>query len=151
VPGDPFSDCPYLGPGMVPTWLPVDVQLPASGRGPGPPIGTAAGHGAPVELHGETSTAQHDADIDATASEHLTLRFVPVYVTPTIVLGNVSSERVGSDGSIGVPVTCPKGEKPGCSGSVALAIDLAGADAARTAALPPASPHARSCARNLRW
>jgi len=136
VPDDPFTDCPYLGPGLAPTWLPVDVLLPPSGWGPGPPIGSAAGHGMPVELHGETSTDQHDADIDASANEHLTLRFVPVYVTPTIVLGNVTSERVGSDGSIGVPITCPSGEKPGCSGTVALAIDVAGASAVRAAAVP---------------
>ena len=125
TPGDPFSDCPFLGPGMFPTWQALDIALPLSGWGPPPPIGSAHGEGLPVQLQGETSTQQHDADIDATASERLTLRFAPLYVTPTIVLGDVASEQVGSDGAIGVPVSCPTGEKPGCRGTVTLAIDVA--------------------------
>jgi hypothetical protein len=128
APNDPFNDCPYLGSGVFPTWTPADVLIPPSGWGPPPPIGTA--NGLPVELHGEATSQQHDADLDASVSEHLTLRFLPLYVTPTIVVGDVSSERVSSDGAIGVPVTCPKGEKPGCSGTVALVIDVATASAA---------------------
>jgi hypothetical protein len=130
VPGDPFSDCPYLGPGMLPTVLPADVLLPMNGWGPGPPIGSAVGHGLPVELHGQASAEQHDAHLDATANEHISLRFLPLFVTPTVVLGDVSSEHLSSDGSIGVPVSCPKGEKPGCAGTVALAIDIATASSA---------------------
>jgi hypothetical protein len=97
---------------MVPSWMPVDVALPLSARGPPPPIGSARGLGIPIELQGEASTEHHDTEIDATASEHVTLRFHALFVAPTIVLGNVASERVGADGAIGVPVSCPSGEKP---------------------------------------
>lgn len=44
---------------------------------------------------------------------------------PVVVLGNVASERVGADGAIGVPVSCPSGEKPGWRGRIALAVDVA--------------------------
>jgi hypothetical protein len=125
APDDPFTDCPYLGSGVIPTWLPVDVNLPPSGWGPPPPIGSARGTGLPIELHGEATSSQHDADLDASVNENVTLRFVAVFVAPTIVLGDVSSERVSSDDTIGVPVSCPKGEQPGCRGTVALAIDVA--------------------------
>jgi hypothetical protein len=131
TPGDPYMDCPFLGPGVYPQWTAMDIPLPLSGWGPGPPIGTGMPTG--VELSGHATDSQHDQDLDEDANAHLTLRFSPVYVVPTIVLGDVSSERVAPDGSIGVPVTCPKKEKPGCSGTVSLGIDPsigAGASAA---------------------
>jgi hypothetical protein len=141
VGGDPFTDCPYIGSNAFPTWSPVYVALPLSGWGPAPPIGTARGIGLPVELEGQATSQQHDADVDGSTNEHLTLRFTPIYVAPTIILGNVSSERVNSDGAIGVPVTCPTGEKSGCSGTVSLAIDVAAASsgAARAVARTPGS------------
>jgi hypothetical protein len=130
VGGDPFMDCPYLGSNAFPTWSPISIPLPLSGWGPTLPIGTAPGIGLPVELSGHTTTQQNDADVDGSTSEHLTLRFTPLYVVPTIVLGNVSAEHVSSNGTISVPVTCPKGERSGCSGTVSLAIDVATASSA---------------------
>jgi hypothetical protein len=124
IPGNPYQDCPYLGSGVFPDWLPLDVFMPLSGWGPPPPVGTGHGPGIPVQLDGHTSDSHHDQDLDWTASEQLTLRFVPVTVTPTIVLGDVSNEAVSPAGGVGIPVTCPKRETPHCSGSVELALDI---------------------------
>jgi hypothetical protein len=119
LPDDPYDDCPYLGPGVYPSWIPMTIVLPAFGWGPPPPIGTAVGSGQ-VDASGSATTDEHDADTDASANERLTLRFMPVSVIPTVVLGDVAAEATGA----GVTVGCPTREKSGCTGSVALAIDV---------------------------
>jgi hypothetical protein len=119
LPDDPFDNCGSDLEGAYPSFDPMDLPVPKTGFGPPPPIGS--GGGAP-ELSGTVPYSEHDTEVDADGQQRLTLRFAPVFATPTVILGRSDSVTANPGPGGGVPVTCPAQAKHGCDGSLALGI-----------------------------
>lgn len=141
LPDDPFDDCGSELEGAYPSFDAMDLVVPKSGFGPPPPIGTATG---PVDLSGTVPYSEHDADVDADGEQRLSLRFSPIVVTTTVILGSANTVTVGGGPGGGVPVTCPASEKHGCAGSLALGILTDQPSRFPTAYSSPAKPFART-------